>query len=242
MKWIGCLVSLVWAFFSTDVLAVEVVSQFQNTPDRIWVGPGYWANPMEDWRIQAGLFPDQMQVFRHMACQQVVDGAHESQLALSGDGNTFLYQAYLGRIQTESNMSCEVFVDDNALRTGSSSSLANSTARTWYDGISYAEVSSNGSVRVSNRESTPGVFGIGQNYPNPFNQQSVISYQLSAGGHVMVKVYDIHGREIATLVDERQEAGKYQIQFDGSNRSSGIYFCRFITDSDIQSLKMSLIK
>ena len=75
-----------------------------------------------------------------MACQQVEDGDHDITLVLTGTGNTYLYQAYLGRVQVSDNHTFEVFVDDEAIRVGTSSTLIGDVARTWYDGISYASV------------------------------------------------------------------------------------------------------
>jgi hypothetical protein len=64
------------------------------------------------------------------------------------------------------------------------------------------------------------------NYPNPFNPSTVIRYQLSVKSFTSLKIYDILGREMKTLVNENMEAGKYEIQFNASNLASGIYFYR----------------
>jgi hypothetical protein len=104
----------------------------------VWVN--FWGKPDADWRIKAGLSADGMQLFRQMACKQVEAGDHYNSLVLTSSDNTFLYQAYLGRIQTTDNDTFEVFVDDEAVRTGTQSTLIGDTARTCYDGISYARV------------------------------------------------------------------------------------------------------
>ncbi len=65
-----------------------------------------------------------------------------------------------------------------------------------------------------------------QNYPNPFNPNTVISFQLSVVSHVIIKVYDVIGREVKTLVNERMQAGTYEATFDGSGLNSGVYFYR----------------
>jgi hypothetical protein len=72
----------------------------------------------------------------------------------------------------------------------------------------------------------PANFALHQNYPNPFNPATTINYSLPKSGLVTIKVYDILGREIITLVNEINSPGNYTIQFNGSKLSSGIYFYR----------------
>lgn len=85
-----------------------------------------------------------------------------------------------------------------------------------------------------------------QNYPNPSNPKSKIDYQIPFDGKVSIKVYDLTGREIITLVDKTQQAGYYTAEFDGSNLASGTYFYRIISEGDNQkfskTLKMVLVK
>ncbi len=88
----------------------------------------------------------------------------------------------------------------------------------------------------------PTQFRLLQNYPNPFNPSTVISYQLSVSSFISLKVFDLLGREVSTLVNEKQNAGTYSVQFDGSNFSSGIYFYKFQTDNFSETKKMTLIK
>ncbi|MBA4320576.1 MAG: hypothetical protein C0412_19450, partial [Flavobacterium sp.] len=80
------------------------------------------------------------------------------------------------------------------------------------------------------------------NYPNPFNPSSVISYQLPVAEHIILRVFDILGREIATLVNEEKQAGKYEVKFDGSGLASGIYFYQLITNKTTKTMKMILQK
>ncbi len=67
-------------------------------------------------------------------------------------------------------------------------------------------------------------YALSQNFPNPFNPSTVINYQLPANSHVLIKVYDVLGREVRTLVDEEKPAGRYSVEFDASKLSSGTYF------------------
>jgi hypothetical protein len=88
----------------------------------------------------------------------------------------------------------------------------------------------------------PKEFALEQNYPNPFNPTTVISYRLPASNHVILKVYDAIGKEVATLVNEVKEAGYYSATFDASKLSSGIYFVRLHSDDKVQMKKMVLMK
>jgi hypothetical protein len=72
----------------------------------------------------------------------------------------------------------------------------------------------------------PEKFNLYQNYPNPFNPATKVSWQSSVSGHQTLKVYDLLGREVATLVDEYKPSGSYEVEFDASKLSSGTYFYR----------------
>jgi hypothetical protein len=85
-------------------------------------------------------------------------------------------------------------------------------------------------------------YSISQNYPNPFNPATTINYQLPKSGVVSIKVYDILGSEIKTLVNEYKQPGSYAVKFDASKLSSGVYIYRIISGNYSASKKMILIK
>lgn len=85
-------------------------------------------------------------------------------------------------------------------------------------------------------------FYLAQNYPNPFNPVTTINYRLLNENHVSLKVYNILGIEVASLVNEEKPAGKYEVKFDGNNFASGIYFYRLKAGNFIQVRKMILLK
>jgi hypothetical protein len=88
----------------------------------------------------------------------------------------------------------------------------------------------------------PKSFKLFQNYPNPFNPTTKIEFQLANSGFVSLKVYNVLGNEIKTLLNKEMSAGNYEVTFDGSEFSSGIYFVRLEQDSFIQTIKMTLMR
>ncbi len=88
----------------------------------------------------------------------------------------------------------------------------------------------------------PKQFALAQNYPNPFNPTTLITYQLPVASEVSLKIYDALGREVATLVNGRQEAGLYTQPFNAANLSSGIYFYRLQAGNFVATKKMMLVK
>lgn len=89
----------------------------------------------------------------------------------------------------------------------------------------------------------PKEYGLLQNYPNPFNPSTTISFSLPKKSKVSITVYDMFGHQVAELLNEVREAGQYNVQFDGSNLSSGLYLCKMqIDEKQIFTKKMMLLK
>ena len=88
----------------------------------------------------------------------------------------------------------------------------------------------------------PNRFALEQNYPNPFNPTTNIGFQVSGFGFVSLKVYDILGREVATLVNEKKPAGKYSVIWNPSSMSSGVYFYRLEAGSFVETKKLLLLR
>ncbi len=97
-------------------------------------------------------------------------------------------------------------------------------------------------VSIDDEIIEPSEFKLEQNYPNPFNPSTVISYQLAVSSNVSLKVYDMLGREVATLVDEFKPAGSYEATFDAGSLSSGVYLYKLTTGDFIQTKKLILMK
>ena len=96
----------------------------------------------------------------------------------------------------------------------------------------------------------PVEFSLEQNYPNPFNPvtkikfniPSVIASETKQSQHVLLKVYDLLGREVVTMVDEFRQAGSYEIEFDASQLSSGTYYYRLKVSDFVETKKMTVLK
>ena len=97
-------------------------------------------------------------------------------------------------------------------------------------------------VSVKDEKVLPTEFTLGQNYPNPFNPITTINYQIPHRSNVSLKIYDIIGNEVADLVNEEQEVGFYNIDFNAARHSSGVYFYRLQARDFVQTRKMILLK
>lgn len=108
------------------------------------------------------------------------------------------------------------------------------------------QIDFDGTTSFSNEVETtieiPLEYSLNQNYPNPFNPSTSIEYSVVSNEYVSLKVYDIIGNEVATLVNEKKDAGKYSVNFDASNLTSGVYIYKLSTNNFVQTKKMMLVK
>lgn len=88
----------------------------------------------------------------------------------------------------------------------------------------------------------PATFFLSQNYPNPFNPETEIRYQIAERSHVLLRIFDVLGREVATLVNEMKEPGEYSATWDASRAVSGVYFYRLQTGKYVETKKMVVIR
>jgi hypothetical protein len=89
---------------------------------------------------------------------------------------------------------------------------------------------------------SPNSYNLAQNYPNPFNPVTTIKYSIPESGNVSLKVYDILGNEVASLVNEEKTRGVHSVTFDASDLSSGVYFYKIHSGSLTSTKKMLLLK
>lgn len=104
------------------------------------------------------------------------------------------------------------------------------------------ESSTTGISGTGNEKSVPGTFQLSQNFPNPFNPVTMINYKIQIPCKVVLKVYDVMGREIRTMVDGFQSAGQYSVSFNAVNLPSGIYIYKLNAGSNTLVKKMILLK
>ena len=97
-------------------------------------------------------------------------------------------------------------------------------------------------VDVNDNPEIPVEYSLSQNYPNPFNPSTKITYSVASLSNVILKVYDILGREVVTLVNEEKPAGRYEVNFNASSLASGVYFYQIKAGSFIQTKKFMLLK
>lgn len=118
----------------------------------------------------------------------------------------------------------------------------NLTDLLWTVQIEQAESMIGSSSKSNNSEiSIPAGYSIA-NYPNPFNPTTMIQYQIPSNGMVTLKVFDVLGREIKTLVSEYKQQGTYTVSFDASKLASGIYFYQIRSGNYISTKKMMYMK
>ena len=103
---------------------------------------------------------------------------------------------------------------------------------------------------VTGDDNLPATFSLAQNYPNPFNPTTAIQYEMRDGGFVSLKVYDLLGREVATLVNEKKAPGTYQVTWNASGQArqtagglaTGVYYYRLSAGSFTEMKKLLLLR
>jgi hypothetical protein len=159
------------------------------------------------------------------------------------------------RVQVSGSLSFNSFIVDSTLTDTVNQVAPLSANSTYYWRVSASNdsgASSNSSVAVFRTGDQiqavkevgdlPTEFALSQNYPNPFNPATIVRYQLPGVSDVRLVVYDLLGREVAVLQQERATAGRHEVTFDGARLSSGVYICRLTAGKYVESRKMILMK
>ncbi|MFH0735446.1 MAG: T9SS type A sorting domain-containing protein [bacterium] len=166
----------------------------------------------------------------------VIDTANGSQKVLIYNNSKTAGVAYTGNFANPNKTGQMVFMSFPFETIGDLTMRKNlMTSIFTYFGILTDVEDNNNNVVVNN-------FSLSQNYPNPFNPTTVINYQIPVNSKVSLKVYDVLGKEVASLVNTEQQSGNYSVSFDASKFASGVYVYRIIAGNFIQSKKMTLLK
>ncbi len=141
------------------------------------------------------------------------------------------------------NSSSLLYANVCALRDSIPGNYPNSTN----NGQSFAELyyirlSTNHTIGINENQQTVLKYSLSQNFPNPFNPKSVIKYQISKSSFVSLKIYNVNGKEVSSIVNETLPPGEYETTFDGSNLPSGVYFYKLSAGDFTDTKKMVLIK
>ena len=115
--------------------------------------------------------------------------------------------------------------------------FSSSSVDYWCDTISFRVTNP---LNVPEQEESPTAFALEQNYPNPFNPATTVEFRIQSSEFVSLSVYDLLGREVATLVNEVKQPGVYTVQWDASEVSSGLYIYRLVAGDPSTSLSRDL--
>jgi len=137
-------------------------------------------------------------------------------------------------------------VDENGLVSSINSTIQFTTnyalINTFGIGIYRRNISEVTTIEQDLFESFPEFLSLKQNYPNPFNPNTKISLQSPIGSHQTLKIYDVLGNEVATLVNEYKPAGSYEVDFDANELSSVVYFYKLQAGDFVETKKMILLR
>lgn len=177
-----------------------------------------------------------------------IDGDGELELAMMVGSDLFVFKSqvdneyYLWYYRRENRMEAIAFYDfDHNGRMDFVASKRGSTqGNVWFYADIYlatplVEVHEQGSIE-------PDQTALYPNYPNPFNPTTTIRFSLPSRQHVIIAIYDLLGRRVATLIDETVQTGTHSVEWKPSFESSGIYFCRLQTSGNLLSTKLLLLK
>jgi hypothetical protein len=128
------------------------------------------------------------------------------------------------------------FLADNKLQFIPKNNMTGKTNPIPYDGSDWT------GVEFREDPMMPKEFSLEQNYPNPFNPTTTISYAIPKPAEVHLAVYDMLGREVMVLVNEKKEPGYYNVTFEGNSFASGLYFYRLRVGSFVKTQKMMMVK
>ena len=223
---------------------------YNNSPIGVWYDGSNWAIFNEDLAgmPQGAAF----NIFIHAGNDDFVHIATTS--------NIVSKWTVIDNPSLNGNPNAIFFITQNWNPPGGGGIYNNSPTGVWYDGSNWAIFNQNGDpmpegaafniylaiTNVLENEDQNDVvverFQLKQNYPNPFNPSTTIKYEIPSESFVTLKVYDVLGKEVATLINEEKPAGSYEVDFDASRFVSGVYLYKLQVGSFVETKKMILMK
>jgi hypothetical protein len=192
-------------------------SRFEGLePGTYEVWGNFWANPEADWRVRAGLSADGTLLFRHKACQQIDSSAYDAPVTRAGEGNVFLYQGYLGRVEISAGGMLDVYIDDDAVETGTASTLVGNTTRTWYDGASVSAVNPPTAVKFEGGKSSPFLY----------HAANTITMDIADPGTYSLSLFGLDGAFLSSLFSGYLQSGRQTIHWEPPNTLKGLFILR----------------
>lgn len=154
----------------------------------------------------------------------------------AGDNSAVVLTTNGGLTWSNSNLAATRFIDIQFINENTGWMIG-------LHGMVYKTTNNGGLTGINSFQNLIPNYQLSQNYPNPFNPITVIKYNLPVSGSAAIKVFDVLGNEVMTLVDQKQNAGSYEVEFNGNNLTSGIYFYTFFNDNKkIDTKRMILLK
>jgi hypothetical protein len=231
-----------------NIVALVFEKQSGSTYDLYWASRpsgGSWS-AMQGW-----VLPEENKWPALYSRKTTGNQVFRSVFERSGEGNfeprSIRYKSFDGSIWTESEQVSDAANDVTGLQKPEVADIDGSTAVFAFVGGSYINVYfDNSSWTPSDVNEIPTYlpeeYSLGQNYPNPFNPNTTIKFTIPENSFVSLKVYNVLGKEVATLVSEEMNIGTYEVNFSASDLSSGVYFYKLETGNFAKTNKMILMK
>ncbi len=203
--------------------------------------------PGERWLVGLRSLEDKWPALysRKVNGNQVFPGVFEQSENGNAVPRTIRYKGYNGTTWSNSVQVSDDGIDVTGIQKPEVGELAGDVPVFAYGGANYIGVYFDNfswtPTSVEN-ELTPVAFSLEQNYPNPFNPATMIKFNIPEATNVSLKIYDVLGNEIATLLNEEKNKGSYEVNFNATNLSSGIYFYKLEAGNFVQTRKMILMK
>ena len=205
-------------------------STLAQAPDTLWT------------KVYGGLEQEQGQSVQQTAdLGYIASGAVEDQwlrmwLLKTNEGGNIMWEKRLQINNDDFGASIQQTSDGGYIVTGTTQSFGEES------NLVLVRLESDSPVVVNDAMNLILDYELSQNYPNPFNPSTTIKYQIPELSFVTLKVYDVLGIEVATLINGEKPVGSYEVEFDGTGLPSGVYFYRLKTGSYFQTRKMVLLK